>query len=80
MFSTSLLLILLLSCIQILFDFSHIESNAKKFLDIFPFLDRSEEKINIVEKYLKATKQFRNYNDEAEDPIFSKVRNKILLL
>ena len=39
----------------------------------FKYLDRSQEKINIVEKYLKCTDQFRNYEDEAEDPVFSKV-------
>lgn len=26
-----------------------------------------------MEKYLKCTDQFRNYEDEAEDPVFSKV-------
>jgi aconitate hydratase len=36
--------------------------------------NRSEEKIKIVEEYLKATKQFRNYDDSAEDPIYSKVK------
>ncbi|CAD0207117.1 unnamed protein product [Chrysodeixis includens] len=35
--------------------------------------NRSQEKINIIEAYLRATKQFRNYNDPAEDPIFSEV-------
>lgn len=49
------------------------------FRHTFTFTDRSEEKINIVEQYLKATKQFRNYEDEAEDPIFSKVQKKFVL-
>lgn len=40
----------------------------------FAFLDRSEEKIKIVEEYLKASKQFRYYDDESQDPVFSKVR------
>jgi aconitate hydratase len=37
------------------------------------FLDRSEEKINVVEQYLKATNQFRNYDDASQDPIYTKV-------
>lgn len=40
------------------------------------FSDRSEEKINIVEQYLKATKQFRHYDDESQDPVFTKVEKK----
>ena len=46
----------------------------------FTFLDRSEEKIKIVEQYLKATKQFRNYDDESQDPVFTKVRKKLFLI
>ncbi|CAH2083589.1 unnamed protein product [Euphydryas editha] len=35
--------------------------------------DRSAEKIKVIEEYLKATKQFRNYNDPSQDPVFSEV-------
>ncbi|KAG4077837.1 hypothetical protein HA402_013771 [Bradysia odoriphaga] len=35
--------------------------------------NRSERNIKIVEEFLKATKQFRNYNDSTQDPAFSKV-------
>ncbi|CAO1339646.1 unnamed protein product [Diamesa tonsa] len=42
-------------------------------MDYLRQTNRSQEKINIVEKYLKCTDQFRNYEDEAEDPVFSKV-------
>ncbi|XP_015598845.1 cytoplasmic aconitate hydratase [Cephus cinctus] len=34
---------------------------------------RSEEHIERIEKYLKAVRMLRNYNDEAQDPIFSEV-------
>lgn len=43
-------------------------------LDYLKQTNRSPEKIAIVENYLKATKQFRDYNNESEDPIFSKVK------
>lgn len=36
-------------------------------------LDRSEEKIELIRKYLQVTKQFRNYNDQSQDPHYSKV-------
>ncbi|XP_045456295.1 cytoplasmic aconitate hydratase-like [Melitaea cinxia] len=35
--------------------------------------NRSAEKIKVIEEYLKATKQFRNYSDPSQDPVFSKV-------
>ncbi|KAJ8706814.1 hypothetical protein PYW07_012892 [Mythimna separata] len=35
--------------------------------------NRSQEKIAVIEAYLRATKQFRDYNDAAQDPIFSEV-------
>ncbi|KAG7306805.1 hypothetical protein JYU34_008248, partial [Plutella xylostella] len=35
--------------------------------------NRSAEKIALIEKYLRLTKQFRNYDDELEDPVFSQV-------
>ncbi|XP_053387379.1 cytoplasmic aconitate hydratase-like isoform X2 [Mercenaria mercenaria] len=34
---------------------------------------REEEKISLIEAYLKANKMFRNFTDAAEDPIFSQV-------
>lgn len=36
--------------------------------------DRSEERIHLIEQYLKATKQLRDYNDESQDPNYTKVR------
>ncbi|XP_075989651.1 cytoplasmic aconitate hydratase-like [Anticarsia gemmatalis] len=35
--------------------------------------NRSKEKIDIIEAYLRATKQFRDYNNPEQDPIFSEV-------
>ncbi|XP_045541220.1 cytoplasmic aconitate hydratase-like isoform X2 [Papilio machaon] len=35
--------------------------------------NRSDEKIKIIEAYLRATKQFRDYTNTKEDPIFSEV-------
>lgn len=35
------------------------------------FSDRSEEHIKIVEAYLLATKQLRDYNGDVVDPVFS---------
>ena len=49
----------------------------KNTLDYLRQTNRSESKIKIVEQYLRATKQFRDYHDESEDPIFSKVIFKI---
>lgn len=51
-----------------------INSISRAYLNKFFFVDRSKEKIAIVEQYLKASKQFRNYQDESEDPVFTKVR------
>ncbi|CAH2226546.1 jg22696, partial [Pararge aegeria aegeria] len=34
---------------------------------------RSAEKIKIIEEYLRATKQFRDYSNQSQDPIFSEV-------
>lgn len=51
----------------------NFQSANRNLKNIFP--DRSDEKINIIEQYLKATKQFRDYDDQSQDPIFSKVRN-----
>jgi hypothetical protein len=34
---------------------------------------RSEEKLKIVEAYLRANKMFRNFEDASEDPVFSEV-------
>ncbi|KAJ2942187.1 hypothetical protein O0L34_g15727 [Tuta absoluta] len=35
--------------------------------------NRSQEKIDVIKKYLQAVKQFRNYNDAKQDPVFSEV-------
>ncbi|XP_053622343.1 cytoplasmic aconitate hydratase-like [Plodia interpunctella] len=35
--------------------------------------NRPKEKIDVIEAYLRATKQFRNYENPNEDPIFSEV-------
>ncbi|XP_063836172.1 cytoplasmic aconitate hydratase-like [Ostrinia nubilalis] len=35
--------------------------------------NRANEKIQIIEAYLRATKQFRDYNNAEQDPIFSEV-------
>ena len=37
-------------------------------------LGRDEEKLKLVESYLKTNKMFRNYSDPSEDPVFSEVR------
>lgn len=42
-------------------------------LDYLVQTNRSKEKIDIIEAYLRATKQFRNYSDPEQDPIFSEV-------
>ncbi|KAK2167720.1 hypothetical protein LSH36_25g10021 [Paralvinella palmiformis] len=34
---------------------------------------RDEEKMQVVEAYLKANKLFRNYSDPSEDPVFSQI-------
>lgn len=47
-----------------------IDANAVEYLRN---TNRSEEKIKIIEEYLKITKQFRNYSDESQDPIYTKV-------
>lgn len=41
-------------------------------------LDRSEEKIAIIEGYLKATKQLRNYSDASQDPHYTKVSAQLM--
>ncbi|XP_063371963.1 cytoplasmic aconitate hydratase-like [Cydia amplana] len=35
--------------------------------------NRTQEKIDIIEAYLRATNQFRDYNDPSQDPIFSEI-------
>jgi aconitate hydratase len=45
----------------------------KNTLDYLRQTNRDENKIRVIEQYLKATMQFRDYNNESEDPIFSKV-------
>lgn len=37
--------------------------------------DRSEDKIRIIEQYLQATKQLRNYADASQDPHYTQVGN-----
>lgn len=37
--------------------------------------DRSEQKIDIIRQYLKATQQLRDYANESQDPQFTQVRN-----
>lgn len=37
------------------------------------FLDRSDEHIANIEKYLSAVRMLRNYDDKNQDPIFSEV-------
>ncbi|CAD1479119.1 unnamed protein product, partial [Heterotrigona itama] len=34
---------------------------------------RSDEHINIIEKYLTAVRMLRNYDDESQDPVFSEI-------
>lgn len=47
----------------------------KNALDYLRITNRDESKINIIEQYLRATMQFREYDDESQDPIYSKVKN-----
>lgn len=42
---------------------------------IYHIADRSEEKIRIIEDYLRATKQLRNYADASQDPHYTQVGN-----
>lgn len=35
--------------------------------------DLSQEKVELLELYLKAVKLFRNYEDPSEDPVYSEV-------
>ncbi len=35
---------------------------------------RDDDKLVMVETYLKANKMFRDYNDTSQDPVFSEVR------
>lgn len=36
-------------------------------------IGRDEEKVRVMEEYLKATKLYRNFSDKSEDPVFSEV-------
>lgn len=38
--------------------------------------DRSEDRIHLIEQYLKATKQLRDYLDESQDPNYTKVNTQ----
>ena len=45
---------------------------------LFAFLSgRSEETLERVEAYMKATKMFRDFSDPNNDPVFSEVRQKL---
>ncbi|GFG33245.1 hypothetical protein Cfor_04554, partial [Coptotermes formosanus] len=35
--------------------------------------NRDENKVHLMEEYLKAVRMFRNYSDESQDPVFSEV-------
>ncbi|KAF9794527.1 hypothetical protein SFRURICE_011817 [Spodoptera frugiperda] len=52
-----------------------VKSSLESYMKRPPiqFADRSQEKIAIIEAYLRATKQFRDYNNPDQDPIFSEV-------
>ena len=41
--------------------------------ELFPLSDRPADKIEMVKKYLKANRMFRDYTDAAQDPVFSEV-------
>ena len=43
-------------------------------------LGRSEETLERVEAYLKATKMFRDYSDPSNDPVFSEVSLKLAVV
>lgn len=50
------------------------KGREKKFIKLVNFIaDRSEEKIEMIQKYLAATRQLRDYSDASQDPAFSKV-------
>lgn len=42
---------------------------------LYCVIGRAKDKIAVAEAYLKAAKLFRNYNDAAQDPVFTKVNN-----
>ena len=39
---------------------------------------RDEEKVNVIEAYLKAVKLYRDYSDAGQDPEYSEVISVIL--
>ncbi|KAH8267274.1 hypothetical protein KR018_000675, partial [Drosophila ironensis] len=49
-----------------------IDENTLSYLKLS---NRSNEKIELIRKYLQATKQFRNFADQSQDPKFTKVVN-----
>lgn len=51
---------------------AHFPVDARS-LDYLKQTNRSAERIKVIEEYLKATKQFRNYSDPSQDPVFSEV-------
>lgn len=50
-----------------------IISNCPLITNHFTFPDFSQEKLDLLESYLKAVKLFRSYEDPTEDPQYSEV-------
>jgi len=42
--------------------------------------DKPEDKIDIIDKYLRAVRMLRDYRDEKQDPVYSQVRNRLFPL
>jgi aconitate hydratase len=47
-----------------------VDENALEYLRQ---TNRSDEKVKVIEEYLKVTNQLRNYTDESQDPVFTKI-------
>ena len=50
-----------------------MEITRRRLLTKLNLLDRASDKIEMIEKYLAATRQLRDYSDASQDPAFSKV-------
>lgn len=50
-----------------------MEITRGRLLTKLNLLDRASDKIEMIEKYLAATRQLRDYSDASQDPAFSKV-------
>lgn len=50
----------------------HWQNYSQISLSFFP-LDRSAEQIGYVESYMKAASLFRDFNNIAQDPVFSQI-------